>query len=164
MYNNPLKNRARSCLSTAACILPLACTIFMILNGAGCSKTSKSQDSSLDEPGSIRMAAAKGGFIGAISNGRLGRKMDRRDRDLARNTGIAVLETGTEDTQYWENPRSSHKGRFMVHQSYTKSDSDKNLICRDFTHVLIIDGAEEVYSGTACRDQSQPRAKWYLRY
>lgn len=109
-----------------------------------------------------RLAAVGiGTMLGAMVGGSIGKSMDDRDRALAAKTAQNVLEYQPDNTKRsWKNPNNKHRGNFVVHK--TKELRDRNLVCRDYTHTVVIDGETEVMHGRACRDIRDSRANWKM--
>lgn len=92
------------------------------------------------------VGAALGGFLG----NHLGAKLDARDREAAQRAVYESMEYNRDGApSSWHNPNSGHSG--YVTPDYTYYD-DRNRPCRDYTHVMRVDGEEEVIQGTACRN------------
>lgn len=94
------------------------------------------------------VGATLGGFLG----NHLGSKLDARDREAAQRAVYESMEHNRDgDASSWHNPNTGHSG--YVVPDYTYYD-ESNRPCRDFTHVMKVDGREETVSGTACRQNN----------
>lgn len=91
---------------------------------------------------------AAGGYLGK----HLGKKLDERDRRAAQQAAHDSMEHNPDGvSSKWQNPNTGHSG--TVRPTYTYYDS-ADRPCRDFTHVMSVDGQEETVKGTACRNAS----------
>lgn len=95
-------------------------------------------------------ATAIGAVIGGIVGSEIGRDMDRRDRELARETEFYALERGDPDVpRRWRNRENGHYGEFTPSRPYRRA----SRFCRDYTHRVYIGGRPQVMRGTACRNE-----------
>ncbi len=92
-----------------------------------------------------------GAALGAVVGAELGRSLDERDREFAYMAADRGLRTNR--VEYWNNPKTGHKGRFRPVRSYQRDD----LACRDFEHTIWVKGEPELIEGTACE---QPDGSW----
>lgn len=90
-------------------------------------------------------ATILGAALGAVVGGAVGRNLDDVDRQRAYYAAQRSFETGRR--QYWENPRTGHRGEFVPRRSY---HNDEDEMCRDFEHTIWVRGEPEVIEGTAC--------------
>ena len=90
-------------------------------------------------------ATIVGAALGAIVGGAVGRELDDQDRERAYYAAQESFRSGREE--YWENPRTGHRGHFKPRRSYRNDDEET---CRDFEHTVWVDGEPEVVEGTAC--------------
>jgi surface antigen len=90
-------------------------------------------------------ATILGAAFGAIVGAGIGRSLDDADRERAYAAAQRGLVEGR--VQVWENPRSRHRGRFVVVRTFR---NDRAYLCRDFQHTIWVDGEPELIEGTAC--------------
>lgn len=85
-----------------------------------------------------------GALGGAWLGGYLGKQMDEDDRKKVSNT----LETAkTNQSVAWRNPDNGNQYTVTPTKTYTEN----NQPCRDFTTHAVIDGKKEQVKGKACR-------------
>jgi len=103
--------------------------------------------------GSGRVAATfAGAVIGGIIGNEIGRKLDERDRLLAQQAEYRALESGRSGEPVpWRNPDSGHYGEVVPREAY---DHDRFGKCREFEHIVHIDGQREIMRGRACRNSN----------
>ena len=90
-------------------------------------------------------ATILGAAFGAIVGAGIGRSLDDADRERAYYAAQrGLIENRVE---VWENPRTRHRGRFVVVRSFR---DDRAYLCRDFQHTIWVDGEPELVEGTAC--------------
>jgi len=93
-----------------------------------------------------------GGVIGGAVGGYLGSLWDNYDRQQA---GAALENNPDQQSSSWVNPNNNAQGQFTP----TRTFSQNNLPCRDFTTSITVDGRPETGRGTACR---QPDGTWSI--
>lgn len=107
------------------------------------------------------VATAIGTLIGAQIGSAIGKNMDDNDRRMAGNTAVNALENQPDNrVSTWRNPNNDHRGEFVV--TRTSENRSTNVVCRDYTHTVVIDGQKEKVYGRACRDMRDSRGSWYL--
>lgn len=92
------------------------------------------------------IATAAGGLLGAWLGSEIGTRLDERDQTLAEEATYGALER--EETSTWENPDTGYSGRVTPVSTYERD----GRVCREFEHVVYIEGRQEIAHGTACRD------------
>jgi surface antigen len=92
------------------------------------------------------IATAAGGLLGAWLGSEIGARLDERDQMLAEEATYGALEQ--EQASTWENPDSGYSGTVTPVRTYDRD----GRVCREFEHVVHIEGRREVAHGTACRD------------
>ena len=99
-------------------------------------------------------ATILGAAFGAILGAGIGRSLDDADRERA----YAAAERGLVEgrVEVWENPRTRHRGRFVVVRTF---HDDRAYLCRDFQHTMWTDGEPELVEGTACQF---PDGSWHV--
>ena len=96
------------------------------------------------------IGAVAGGVIG---NG-IGRRLDDRDRDIARQAEYDALERGRSGEPYrWRSRDDSRYGEVIPQSPYQRAGRD----CRDYIHTVYIDGRPETMRASACRN---PDGTW----
>jgi surface antigen len=86
--------------------------------------------------------------------GSIGRDLNARDRELARQAEYNAWERGTPGRPVrWCNPNSGRGGE-VVPEAYFERGGSR---CRDFIHTVWIDGRRRQMRGTACRN---PDGTW----
>jgi len=105
--------------------------------------------------GSGKVAATfAGAVIGGIVGNEIGRKLDARDRELARQAEFEAWERGTPGRPVrWSNPDNGRRGEIVAEAYYDRGGAR----CRDFVHSVWIDGRRQQMRGTACRN---PDGTW----
>jgi surface antigen len=105
--------------------------------------------------GGGRVAATiAGAVVGGIVGNEIGRKLDARDRQLAREAEYDAWERGEPNRPVrWRNPDNGRYGEVIPEQRYRRGPQD----CRDFVHKVYIDGRPQTMRGTACRN---PDGTW----
>jgi surface antigen len=105
--------------------------------------------------GSGKVAATfAGAVVGGIVGNDIGRKLDQRDRELARQAEYDAWERGPpRQPVHWRNPDNGRYGEIIVEDYYYRGPSR----CRDFVHRVWIDGRPQAMRGTACRN---PDGTW----
>jgi surface antigen len=105
--------------------------------------------------GSGKVAATlAGAVVGGIVGNDIGRKLDQRDRELARQAEYDAWERGPpREPVRWRNPDNGRYGEIIVEDYYYRGPSR----CRDFVHRVWIDGRPQAMRGTACRN---PDGTW----
>jgi surface antigen len=105
--------------------------------------------------GGGRVAATiAGAVVGGIVGNEIGRKLDARDRQLAREAEYDAWERGEPIRPVrWRNPDNGRYGEVIPEQRYRRGPQD----CRDFVHKVYIDGRPQTMRGTACRN---PDGTW----
>lgn len=100
--------------------------------------------------GGGRVAATiAGAVVGGIVGNEIGRKLDARDRQLARDAEYDAWERGEPNRPVrWRNPDNGRYGEVIPEQRYRRGPQD----CRDFVHKVYIDGRPQTMRGTACRN------------
>ena len=100
--------------------------------------------------GQLAMVAI-GALGGAFLGSEIGKSLDRADRQMAARAQNVALETGRSGTSTtWVNPDSGHSGRVTPRPSYQVASGET---CREYEHVVTIDGRRETMKGTACRQR-----------
>ncbi len=90
-------------------------------------------------------ATLLGAALGAVVGGAVGRNLDDVDRQRAYYAAQRSFETGRR--QYWDNPKTGHRGEFVPRRSYARNGYG---MCRDFEHTIWVRGEPEMIEGTAC--------------
>jgi surface antigen len=100
--------------------------------------------------GSGRVAATMAGVVvGGIVGNEIGRKLDDRDRQLAREAEYDAWERGPPGRPVrWRNPDNGRYGEITAEDYYERGGSR----CRNFVHKVWIDGRPQTMRGTACRN------------
>lgn len=94
-------------------------------------------------------ATIAGAAVGGILGNEIGRKLDERDRLLAREAEFEAWERGPPGRPVkWRNPDNGRYGE-IVADAYYERDGRR---CRNFYHRVYIDGRPETMRGTACRN------------
>jgi surface antigen len=91
-------------------------------------------------------ATILGAAFGAILGAGIGRSLDDTDRERAYDAAQRGLVEGR--VEVWENPRTRHRGRFVIVRTF---HDDRAYLCRDFRHTIWVDGEPELIEGTACQ-------------
>lgn len=99
-----------------------------------------------------------GGVLGAVVGGvvgsEIGKSMDDRDRYFAQRAEMDAFERGRSGERVsWRNPDNGRYGEVIPGPSYRRGYED----CRDFTHIVYIDGRPREMRGVACRN---PDGTW----
>ena len=95
-----------------------------------------------------------GAVIGGIVGNEIGRKLDARDRQLAREAEYDAWERGEPNRPVrWRNPDNGRYGEIVAEDYYDRGGSR----CRNFVHKVWIDGRPQAMRGTACRN---PDGTW----
>jgi surface antigen len=105
--------------------------------------------------GGGRVAATMiGAVAGGIVGNEIGRKLDDRDRQLAREAEYDAWERGLPGRPVrWRNPNNGRYGEIIAEDYYDRGGSR----CRNFVHKVWIDGRPQAMRGTACRN---PDGTW----
>jgi surface antigen len=100
--------------------------------------------------GGGRVAATlAGAVVGGIVGNEIGRKLDDRDRQLAREAEYDAWERGPPGRPVrWRNPNNGRYGEIVADDYYERGGSR----CRNFVHKVWIDGRPQAMRGTACRN------------
>lgn len=94
-------------------------------------------------------ATAIGAVAGGIIGHEIGRSMDRQDRILAQRAEFDALERGPAGRPVrWRNADNGRYGDVIPGEPYRRG----NLDCREYEHVIYIDGRPRTMRGTACRN------------
>jgi surface antigen len=92
--------------------------------------------------------------VGGIVGNEIGRSLDQRDRELARQAEYDAWERGpARQPVRWRNPDNGRYGEVIPEAPYKRGAVD----CRDFVHRVYIDGRPQTMRGTACRN---PDGTW----
>jgi surface antigen len=92
--------------------------------------------------------------VGGIVGNEIGRSLDQRDRELARQAEFDAWERGApRQPVLWRNPDNGRYGEIIVEDYHYRSGAQ----CRDFVHRVWIDGRPQAMRGTACRN---PDGTW----
>ena len=95
-----------------------------------------------------------GAIVGGIVGNEIGRKLDQRDRELARQAEYDAWESGPAGRPvHWRNPDNGRYGEIVAEDYYERGGSR----CRNFVHRVWIDGRPQSMRGTACRN---PDGTW----
>ena len=99
-----------------------------------------------------------GGVLGAVAGGivgsEVGRGMDERDRERAMQAEYRAFNSPKPYERYaWENPNTGRRGEVVPGPMYRRGYED----CRDYTHIVYIDGRPREVRGVACRN---PDGTW----
>ncbi|MBL6430567.1 MAG: lipoprotein LipA [Alphaproteobacteria bacterium] len=78
---------------------------------------------------------------------------DRRAAATALRGALAVDRTG--ETVEWRNRTSGARGRVVTGPNYQVN----NIVCRDYTHIILIDDRESSLRGAACRARPAPGSR-----
>ena len=79
----------------------------------------------------------------------IGRSLDARDRELARQAELDAWERGSSGRPVrWRNPDNGRYGEVIPDAPYKRGGND----CRDYTHRVYIEGRPQAMRGTACRN------------
>lgn len=106
------------------------------------------------------VAVGVGALLGSHIGGKIGHKMDERDKMLADQAAKRALEhTPDHRAVTWKNPNNNHRGRFTA----INTEESRDVVCRDYVHTVLIDGQEEKIHGRACRDVRDPQGKWFVK-
>lgn len=105
--------------------------------------------------GGGRVAATMiGAVAGGIVGNEIGRKLDNRDRELARQAEYDAWERGPPGRPVrWRNPDNGRYGEIVADDYYERGGAR----CRNFVHKVWIDGRPQAMRGTACRN---PDGTW----
>jgi surface antigen len=105
--------------------------------------------------GSGKVAATlAGAVVGGIVGNEIGRKLDERDRVLAREAEFDAWERGPPRRPVrWRNPDNGHYGEIIAEDDYERGGAR----CRNFVHRVWIEGRPQQMRGTACRN---PDGTW----
>jgi surface antigen len=94
-------------------------------------------------------ATMAGAVVGGIVGNEIGRKLDDRDRLLAREAEFEAWERGPPGRPVkWRNPDNGRYGEIVADDYYER----QGRRCRNFYHRVYIDGRAETMRGTACRN------------
>jgi surface antigen len=100
------------------------------------------------------VATMAGAVVGGIVGNEIGRKLDDRDRMLAREAEYEAWERGPPGRPVkWRNPDNGRYGEIVSEDYYERAGSR----CRNFVHRVYIDGRPQAMRGTACRN---PDGTW----
>ncbi len=95
-----------------------------------------------------------GAVVGGVVGSEIGRSMDDRDRRYAQQAEMDAFERGRSGERVtWRNPDNGRYGEVIPGPSYRRGPRD----CREFTHIIYIDGRPREMRGTACRN---PDGTW----
>jgi len=94
------------------------------------------------------VATAAGAVLGALAGRELARYLSEDDQQEA----LEAERTAVARNQpiSWRNPSSGNQGTIEPVRTYR---NDQGNLCRDYTHVITVDGRQETASGTACRQE-----------
>lgn len=107
------------------------------------------------------ITGAVGALVGAQVGAIAGRHMDDQDKKLAGETAYYGLERQRDlHVSNWHNPNTAHSGQFVVIN--THEDLHRQVVCRDFVHMIKMDGENSKVRGRACRDMHEPNGEWVL--
>ncbi len=98
------------------------------------------------------VGAVLGGLLGAAIGGEIGRNLDEMDRLKMEQATRTSLDEGRRIE--WYNEESGNRG--YVEPIRTGRD-DLGRLCREYRHVVEIDGRQEIIRGLACRN---PDGTW----
>ncbi len=104
------------------------------------------------DPNTRVLGTILGVVVGAAAGGYLGSKWDDYDR---RQAAYALENTRSNTPTQWQNPDTGRSYEFQPTRTYTEG----NTPCREFTQTIFIDGRKEIGKGTACR---QPDGTWRI--
>ena len=97
------------------------------------------------------IGVAVGALVGSQLGGYLGHQLDERDKALAQQTLHNSLESAPDGrVNSWKNPNTSHSGQIRVNNTVTQGAN----VCRDYTHMVMIDNKQEQVKGRACRNSN----------
>ena len=100
---------------------------------------------------------AAGAIGGMLVGGLVGNLLDERDKKLAAEAAQKALETApTGKPVAWNNPDNGHSGTVTPTKTYQTAEGS---YCREYQHIVTIDGKQEKAYGTACR---QPDGSWKI--
>ena len=103
------------------------------------------------------IAGIVGAGLGAYLGNQIGSKLDDADRQKAQTAMNDSLEYSADGRQTsWQNPNSGNSGQVTPTRTYYASD---NRPCREFVHMVEIEGEIEEVRGTACRN---PDGEWVV--
>ncbi len=98
------------------------------------------------------VGAVLGGLLGAAIGAEVGRQLDEMDRLKMEQAARTSLEEGRRIE--WYNEETGRGG--YVEPIRTGRD-ERGRLCREYRHVVEIDGRQEILTGTACRN---PDGTW----
>ncbi|RED52403.1 RT0821/Lpp0805 family surface protein [Aestuariispira insulae] len=99
------------------------------------------------------IGAGLGGYLG----NQIGARLDEADRREAQTAMANSMEYNADgESGAWHNPNNGHNGTVSPTRTYYNAE---NKPCRDFTHVIEVDGKSEEVKGTACRN---PGGEWVV--
>lgn len=100
------------------------------------------------------VGAVLGAVAGGIVGSEIGRSLDERDRRLAQQAEFDAFERGRSGERVrWQNSDNGRYGEVIPGPAYRRGPRD----CREFTHIVYIDGRPREMRGTACRN---PDGTW----
>ena len=99
------------------------------------------------------VATGIGVMVGSIIGGNIGASMDEVNR---MKMSQALENTKTNHSRSWVDPNTNTK--YIIKP--TKTTDQNNVICRNFTMSVVIDGKIQVANGVACRD---PKGNWVIQ-
>lgn len=104
-----------------------------------------------------KVGAALGAVLGAGLGNRVGKDLDRADRERIHRAQQDALESYPSGSRSeWYNPDSGHRGWVEPKPAY---QSDSGQYCREFTQTIYVGGKPEEGYGIACR---QPDGSWKI--
>lgn len=108
------------------------------------------------------VGVALGTLAGTYIGGSIGQQLDAQDRAMAQSAMRTTLENAPDNqVRSWRNPNNNHCGQYQV--TRTQEYPTDNQVCRDYVHIVTIDGRQERVHGRACRDVRDPRATWMVQ-
>ena len=105
-----------------------------------------------NNPSSAILGTILGVVVGAAAGGYLGSMWDDYDR---KHAAYALEHNPANTPTQWKNPDTGRQYEFQPTRTYTEG----NTPCREFTQTIYIDGRKETGKGTACR---QPDGTWRI--
>ena len=94
-------------------------------------------------------AMAAAGAAGALLGGFVGKKLDDRDKRMAREAANRAFETAkTGESTEWSNPDSGNSGSVTPTKTYQLANGQ---YCRKYTQDIVVGGEKHQTHGTACR-------------
>jgi surface antigen len=92
---------------------------------------------------------------------KLGQNLEPADQQIISSLTIDTLNNSVDNNAVtWNNPVTGRSGILQILS--TEGSPTEQLVCRQFSHTLIVNNEKEIINGKACRGMWDPKQPWIL--